>query len=693
MILQKLIIENFRQFHGHQEIEFATGKTKNVTLIHAENGFGKTALLNALLWGFYGRDGLTDDLPQPDAIIHEGLARSKKKAETSAHVTILFEDDGDTYMLTRSISLLQQEDNPVKTKLELMVTRDGQTYEESKPQLKIDAILPPGISPFLFFNGERIDHLAMVKNAASITSAIHQVLGLHILRQTIRDLEHPNVRGRLMAELRDKTDTDTQRHIDRLAEMEREIEESRRRLADCTANQSALAGEISAIDARLAANHDARELQGQRTLLEAEKKELERRIQELSGRLATLISEDGYTLFAADLVNRGKAIVQRLRAEHKIPARVLNVFIEDLLKQGACICGCELKEGTEAHERVKELLTIAGDQHFNNAVGALDNAIGVIDGAVVRTRSTLRALSAERASARSRMHEVVEHLEEIHKALGDQDTEEIHNLEATRESRRLRQRELDREHGALDAKLAGQENEHDNLRRQIALARQQDAAAAKTQRRIQALDAAIELLNEILSYEMEDLRGVLVEEINSHFQKIIDREYWVDLSKEFVLSLRKRLSLDDGNELDIEVAHSQGQRQITSLVFIASLVALAQRRQEMPTILRGLEGGHYPMVMDSPFGQLGDEFRSGVAKWIPSLAPQVIVMVSSSQYKGAVESELGSSRRIGRRYMLCYNGPSKRKDAATRISIAGRSHVQYREAKVEFTEVREIEGA
>ena len=47
MILERLIVENFRQFRGRQEIVFADNRSRNVTLVHAENGFGKTTLLNA----------------------------------------------------------------------------------------------------------------------------------------------------------------------------------------------------------------------------------------------------------------------------------------------------------------------------------------------------------------------------------------------------------------------------------------------------------------------------------------------------------------------------------------------------------------------------------------------------------------------------------------------------------------------
>jgi DNA sulfur modification protein DndD len=128
-----------------------------------------------------------------------------------------------------------------------------------------------------------------------------------------------------------------------------------------------------------------------------------------------------------------------------------------------------------------------------------------------------------------------------------------------------------------------------------------------------------------------------------------------------------------------------------SLVFIASLVALAQKRNQIPTILKDLHGGDYPLVMDSPFGQLGDEFRAAIARHVPTLAPQVIVMVSSSQYKGDVERELGHSHRVGRRYILRYHAPSKRDDARESIKLAGKELQIYMKDETEHTQILEVE--
>jgi DNA sulfur modification protein DndD len=143
MKLQKLTLKNFRQFKGEQEIIFSDLGDRNVTLIHAENGFGKTALLNSILWGFYGHEGLTPDLEKPEILVHEGTAaKNGDPSSIAASVDIQFEHEGDRYFLSRTLSLAQQRLDFKKAELTLKVMREGRTIDESSPQRK-DKFHPP----------------------------------------------------------------------------------------------------------------------------------------------------------------------------------------------------------------------------------------------------------------------------------------------------------------------------------------------------------------------------------------------------------------------------------------------------------------------------------------------------------------------------------------------------------------------
>jgi len=694
MILEKLIVENFRQFRGRQEIVFSDLRDKNVTLIHAENGFGKTALLNALLWGFYGHDGLTPDVAHKERIIHEGTtAKAKDPENTAATVKILFRHEGVKYTLTRALSLAQQLVDSRKTLLTLEVLRDGQTLTEKMPQPKIQSMMPDGISQFLFFNGERIDHLAMEESAPQVTDAIQQMLGLKLLRAAIEDLKHPNVRGKLRSELRDCTSDEKAALLDEQAKVDDQITQLAEKKSLTQQNLAALEDELQKVNAKLEANRVAHELQAKREALEKQQRDLNEREATITKRLSQLIAEDGYTLFADDLVVRGREIMARLRAENKIPARVLNSFLNELLERGRCICKRHLEAGTDERKAVEELLTIAGDQHFNNAVGSLDNAIGVIDGVLQRTRENLQEANRERLQIREDLIAIGETLEEIHQRLGSKDDEEVHRLEDTRHKLQLQRDEAISELGRIDGKLQELATRRDALRDDIQRLVDNEEAAQRAQRRLDAVEESVGLLERILAFEIEDLRPILNDEINRHFKKIIDRGYWAELSEEFVLAIRKNVAIDEGeNDQVLDVALSTGQRQVTSLVFIASLVSLARRRGEIPTIIKGLAGAEYPMVMDSPFGQLSTRFREGVARWVPDIAPQVVIFASSTQYEGAVANVLRESKRIGKRYYLSYHGPHLQPDARQELVVEGQRLDQYFESPEEFTEIIEVQA-
>jgi DNA sulfur modification protein DndD len=686
MKLKKLTLKNFRQFKGEQEIVFSDLDDRNVTLIHAENGFGKTALLNAFLWGFYGADGLTADFEKPESIVHEGTAAGTVNGDIAASVEIQFEHEGDRYFLTRSLSLAQQNVKPEKTELALNVMRDGRTYTEASPQQRLNAVLPQGISPRIFFNGERIDHLAMRDHAKDVTEAIEQMLGLELLRTTIDDLQSQSVRGELRKELRDLVGDEKRALVDQLNDLDAAKVRLLKDQVETGKELAAAEAEISKNNAQLEKDRAAYELQKQREALEGRETELANRLDEVRKKLGRLLAEDGYTLFGDDLVSRGREIVNRLRAEGKIPARVLNSFLDELLRNKTCICTRHLSEGSPERKAVEELLEVAGDLAFNNAVGALDNAIGVIEEASRQTRYQLGELNRERLQLEGELKAVGEQIESIHQQLGGRAGDTVAQLEAKRSEWLLKRDEIKNLQGRLAQRLDDNDKQREMVTAQISAIEDMEESARKAQRRLDTLEQCITVLDQILKAEREALRPYLNKEINRHFQAIIDRDYWAELSEDLVLTIRK--SVAGGG--DIDVAQSTGQRQITSLVFIGSLVALAAERTKVPTILKGISGSVYPLVMDSPFGQLGKRFTRGIARLIPELASQVVILVTAKQYEGAVEDELKANGRIGKRYMLVYQAPSLKEEAADELVVEGNRYKQYSVNAEEMTEVRDI---
>jgi DNA sulfur modification protein DndD len=700
MILERLVLENFRQFKGRQELLFSDIREKNVTIIHAENGFGKTTLLKALLWGFYGRDGLmgndgkSDDFEKPNLLIHEGLAlQSTDPNELFVSVKIVFKHDKKRYILTRSLSLAQQKQDAKKTELNLVIMQDGQTFTQDRPQQIIQSIIPKGISRFLFFNGERINYLAEEQNSAKITDAIHQMLGLKLLSTTIDDFRHQHVLGRLRGELKNSTSDDKRLLLDQLDHEELILAKQTEKQQQIQRNLEALAEEIKTVNNKLENNKIAFQLQEKRLRLQDEVNSLKQELDTTVKRLSKLISEDGYTLFTKELVKRGQAIVIELRNQGQIPARVLNTFLDELLECNRCICARQLEDGTPERSAVEKLLTVAGDQDFNNAVGSLDHAIGHIGALVSQTEEQLKHLNLQRLEIKRDISNHEEDIEEIHQILGSKKDEAVQELEAKRQQIVLQRDELLSTNGGVAEKIVSFKNTIHTLEVQIREIEDQTQTAKLAQRRMNAVENCAVIIEQILAAETRDLRPVLNKKISGMFNKIMTKNYWAELTEDYVMRIRKNVIVGDSidNSVEIDVALSTGERTVASLVFIASLVALAEDRTNIPTMLKGLEGSVYPVAIDSPFGSLS-MFRSGVASYIPEFAPQVILFVSPEQYNGQVETALNASQRVGKRYYLNYHGPTLPERAQTKLVINQQNISQYTESDTEeYTELKEVD--
>ena len=118
MLLEKIKLKNFRCYLGECEINFATDSDRNITLIHGENGVGKTALLNAIRWTFF--ETLTKNFKQPESLLNLSAKRNGVK---NCHVEIEFEENSRKFCLKRTYY-----SETKKSKLQLWEIKENGTY-------------------------------------------------------------------------------------------------------------------------------------------------------------------------------------------------------------------------------------------------------------------------------------------------------------------------------------------------------------------------------------------------------------------------------------------------------------------------------------------------------------------------------------------------------------------------------------
>lgn len=144
-------------------------------------------------------------------------------------------------------------------------------------------------------------------------------------------------------------------------------------------------------------------------------------------------------------------------------------------------------------------------------------------------------------------------------------------------------------------------------------------------------------------------RYSLEKRVQEIFSAISFTPYLPRISNDYDLRL-----VENTSGIAVSVAASTGENQILSLSFIGGIIDRVRDWSQKNTLM-GPDSSTFPIVMDSPFGSLDEIYRRQVAKSIPQLANQLIVLVTKTQWRGEVEQEMANY--IGKQYVLVYNSP------------------------------------
>lgn len=187
MKFRKFQIENYKSFQFPTEINFPDGESgKSIFLIGGMNGAGKTAIMEGINYCLYG--GKVEN-------IYKSINR-KSLALGNANVSFELEiemDDSSPLIVRRTWSA-GAIDSPKSKDLEerLVVVRDGKRVSVQNKQMWQDfirAIIPPGITQFFFFDGEKIQEIASDDHSEiRLKASLEAALGIEYINKLSSDL-------------------------------------------------------------------------------------------------------------------------------------------------------------------------------------------------------------------------------------------------------------------------------------------------------------------------------------------------------------------------------------------------------------------------------------------------------------------------------------------------------------------------
>ena len=199
MILKNVILHNYTAFEGTQEINLTPTEDseQNITLIGAMNGSGKTSLLEAVKLCLYGERGssLLSKSESEASFINKKFNYNARKRDKQMSIELTFGDvpiPNPHEIKIRRDWFFDTVTGRYENSSAMTIYKDGKVLElvaRDQWQDFINEKIPPGVSDFFFFDGEKIQQLADDStDRESLKESIRYLLGLKIIGNLEVDL-------------------------------------------------------------------------------------------------------------------------------------------------------------------------------------------------------------------------------------------------------------------------------------------------------------------------------------------------------------------------------------------------------------------------------------------------------------------------------------------------------------------------
>ena len=653
MQLLSLKMKNYRRFNEETTINFAAGE-KNVTIIRAENGAGKTGILMALLFGLFGtvkyeQFQIADD---KDYMVSAPLLLNGKSA--SCMVMVTFEEDGSKYEIQRTIKAnntnghILQDNNNVDTHL----FKEGIEcpWDKKKIDNFMNSIIGENIRGFLFFDGVKYTDLFKQNNRYTkqeLQKIIEKMLNINDLDKTVGALNILSAQVLNGAKVSPKTTSD-------LAKANNELRGVQQEIKDENENIQKLNEEISkyekAYERALKYAESLNEYRDIVTEINRIRESISNKKQVLTFSLQTLKqSSQNYLLkgIYSSFGKQSKETFDKLSVNKNGSTDVVRMILDS----NKCIC-CD------------NPLTPEQRQHLENYLKSLEES----------DDTSFEMANRARINSHNIGEEISSSFEENFRRVSDliSELKRLQNEKATEE----RKLPSDQAFDDLNSQIIGAAKNEGSIDELIKSKKSIICESIKAlnnlqikegvvQRRIEKLneDAAMQSGKQKQYAFYDEIRKKLLA-LKSRYLKEAQQEISLR-SNEFFLKLLsnddkalfKQLKLDDDYSIKVYNANGQetfgqmsaGQKLLASMAFVMGLTATASNAK--PTC-------NFPLVMDTPFSNLDLRNRESLIHLMPTVVKQWILTPIDTELTSSEINFFYDGGQVGKVYYLKKNGPA-----------------------------------
>lgn len=629
MHLVRLTVHNFRVFYGTQTINFARPGPSAVTIIHGENGSGKTNILNALFWCLTG--GFTPRLKNSEILLNRAAYDEDHRAE--CYVEIHFSHDEHEYQAIRTAIGRD-------SKLSLYMLGSNTSKPVPKPELFIERLVPKALSRWFFFDAEAIGELEL-SGSERFRQSLRMILGFELVDTLSDDLKRCLIKkqGALAKLVNSKELEEIQK---RMANIQHVLPSQREKSVELEDKAYQLDAEVASLEAQLRALPQSKPLQDQRVRLTNQRAQHVATLKELKLSLARTLGDAAPAIM---LFANAMDFDEQLHIKEntgRLPAPFSTQLVEDILTEQLCVCGRPVGHGSLEEEKIKGLLQHASTTDFNAKVRSVQYLIKDIRSANESYAEGSKKIESQIGTVDHGLSEIDIELKRIRVELETINVDAIRDIESRRSVAQAKGREAHQQHAVLNSKIRENETNFRNLGLQYDLQSKRVGQGKSVSGDIDKIKRLITYIDTTLRHQESRALTVLQIELN----KVLSRY----LTKHFVARIDpETYKVELLDERGRTVGDSTGEGQVLKFAFITTVVALAGKKtQEKINFLA--EPTLAPLVLDAPFSALDPDYQSAVAQNLANQTTQLVLLLSSAGWGDGVAHALDA--QVGKRYAL-----------------------------------------
>lgn len=633
MLIKKLILNNFRQYIGNQEIEFSTDPEKNVTVLIGANTSGKTTFVRAFEWILYNKNEFDDKV-----LLNKNVADSMQLGDTqSVTGTLVLEHNGKEYEVTRT-QIYTCTGNVIRPSVSnatiMYLQPDGQTKTQigSNFDSNIERILPRALSSYFFFGGER---LGSISSREDIESSVKGLMGLDVLYNAMTHLRTViNKLKKSMDFSGDQTAVNIQMKLDGSIRQKQEFENE---LGTIIEQLEYYQGEKEKYAALLRANEATAAAQRRREQLDSVIQNLNIRIDKDKKELVSVFSRNSFAFFSLPLLKKAVIMLNNASDDTESVPEMTAASIDYILNRKVCICGTCISEGSVAErnlleEKAKQPPESIGSlvrryrEQAMDYISSSENYYESIESKFLTLRNDQRELGFridERASLDASL----------------KDAKDVSILEQQYQNAEKRVKEYERYKSSIIEKIGSCKKDIANYEKALESYSKANQKNAKISTNIDYAQAVFDWVSDAYKAREETVRSKLEEKVNFNFALMYHGNRTITIDEKYRVKY-----------IDVTTEESDGLKAVKSFAFVSGLVDLAKEALSSEKSKEADIGPqYYPLVMDAPFSNVDETHIRNISKILPASAEQVIIAVMKKDWEPAAEimnPVVGKSYRI-----------------------------------------------